>query len=72
MKDYHGVNIEPHLIFLQVITDLRVVLQPIQQLQFQCKNIHPNSITIEKGQRIAMARCCHGHYEDSLCFAKKS
>ena len=70
VTEYHGVNINPYLLFLSVLakdsTYHRIVLMTGQSFQF--KNNHNTPITIEAGQKIAYADCCHGHYEDSFCF----
>ena len=49
----------------------KYVLRPNLTLKMTFKpteNTGQTKIVIEKGQKIAYAECCHGHYEDSLTY----
>ena len=69
VREYHGVNVSSHLLFLPLEIEqnsLRTVLMTGQSFLF--KNKYSSPMMIKKGQKVAYASCCHGHYEDSKCF----
>ena len=69
VREYHGVNVSSHLLFLPLEIEqnsLRTVLMTGQSFLF--KNKYSSPMMIKKGQKVAYASCCHGHYENSKCF----
>ena len=65
-EEFHAINIEPCIPYFLINTkDLkRYVIQEHNIIYF--KTPIGNSVKISKGDQVAIAQCCHGHYEDSM------